>query len=152
MSTLALNKRARFDYDILDTYEAGLKLTGAEVKSAKAGHVQLKTAYISLRNGEIWLIGAHISAYKPAGKPDNYNPERNRKLLIKRREIKYLIGKTAEAGLTLVPISLYTKGDLVKCSFGLARGKKNYEKREAIKKRDVDRSIRRAKRGDLNSD
>ncbi|MEK7665342.1 MAG: SsrA-binding protein SmpB [Patescibacteria group bacterium] len=142
MPTLAYNKRAKFDYEILEEMEAGLKLTGAETKSAKAGHVSFQGAYVSVRGNEAWLKAMHISPYKPAGEQKTYNPTRDRKLLLHKREIKRLIGKSKEAGLTLVPISLYTKGDLVKLSFGIGRGKKQFEKREAIRKREIDREIR----------
>ena len=143
MPTIALNKRAKFDYEILEEFEAGLRLTGAETKSAKAGHVDFKGAYISIRNDEAWLKGLHVSPYKPAGEQKEYNPKRDRKLLLHKREIKRLLGKSHEAGLTIVPISLYTKGTFVKLSFGVGRGKKQFEKREAIKKREVDRELRR---------
>lgn len=142
MPTLAFNKRAKFDYEILEELEAGLRLTGAETKSVKAGHVSFIGAHVSIRGNEAWLKALHISPYKPAGQQKLYNPTRDRKLLLHKREIKRLIGKSKEAGLTLVPISLYTKGDLVKLGFGIARGKKQFEKRESIKKREVEREIR----------
>lgn len=141
MPTLAVNKKARHDYDFIEEYEGGLVLTGAEVKSAKLGHIQLKGSYLSVRAGELWIRNMHISRYKKAGAQEGYNPTRDRKVLVHRREIKKLIGKQQAEGLTLVPISVYTKGDLVKLSFALARGKKKYEKRESIKKRDVMRKI-----------
>ena len=139
MPTLATNKRAKFDYELLEEFEAGLKLTGAEVKSIKGGHAQIDRAFVSLENAAAWLKGAHVSAYKPAGMQADYNAERPRKLLLHKREINRMIGKAKEAGLTFVPISLYTKGDLVKLSFALARGKKKFEKREAIKTREFKR-------------
>jgi len=142
MPKLTLNKRARFDYDFLETFEGGLALTGAEVKAAKEGHVQLKGAFISIKDRELWLRNAYIAPYKPAGKQPNYDPDQDRKILVHRAELKRLIGKTQEAGLTIVPISLYTKARLVKLEFALARGKKKYEKRETIKKRDLDRKVR----------
>ncbi len=142
MPKLALNKRARFDYEFLETFEGGLALSGAEVKSCKEGHVQLKGAFISIKDGELWLRNAYIAPYKPAGKQPDYDPDQDRKILVHRAELKRLIGKTQEAGLTIVPISLYTKARLVKLEFALARGKKKYEKRETIKKRDLDRKIR----------
>lgn len=147
MPTLALNKRAKFDYEILEEFEGGLKLTGAETKSAKAGQVNFKGAYVSVRGNEAWLKGLHISPYKPAGEQKEYNPTRDRKLLLHKREIQRLVGKSHEAGLTIVPISLYTKGTFVKLSFGVGRGKKQFEKREQIKKREVDREIRARLRG-----
>ncbi|MFH1088929.1 MAG: SsrA-binding protein SmpB [Candidatus Uhrbacteria bacterium] len=142
MENLAVNKRAEYDYDLLETFEGGLVLTGAEVKSAKAGHIQLKGAFIMFRNNEIWLKNALISRYEPAGPQDSYDPYRNRKILIRRRDINKLVGKLNTQGLTLVPIRVYLNRNLVKVSFALARGKKQYEKRAVIKKRDIDRQIR----------
>ena len=139
MPTLTTNKRARFDYEILEEYEAGLKLSGAEVKSIKGGHAQIDRAFVSIDNGAAWLKGAHVSAYKPAGAQLSYDPERPRQLLLHKKEINRMIGKMKEAGLTFVPISLYTKGDLVKCSFALARGKRKFEKWETIKTREFKR-------------
>ena len=147
MPTLAINKKARFDYEILDKLEGGLKLTGAEVKSVKAGHVQLKGAFLHIQGKELWLKGAFISAYKPAGTQADYKADRDRKVLVHRRELNRLIGKKSQEGLTLIPLSIYTKGDLVKLEFGVARGKKQYEKRETIKKRDVQRDIREKLKG-----
>ncbi|MBI4437452.1 SsrA-binding protein SmpB [Candidatus Uhrbacteria bacterium] len=147
MPTLAVNKTARFDYEILETLEGGLALTGAEVKSIKAGHVQLKGAFLDMREGELWLKNAFVSAYKPAGVREEYDPSRNRKVLVHKRELNRLVGKRHAEGLTLIPLSLYTKGGLVKLSFAVARGKKHFEKREAIKKRDVQRQIREKLKG-----
>lgn len=147
MPTLATNKYVRSDYDLLEEYEAGLVLTGPEVKSAKAGQVNMKGTYISVRGNEMIIRGLHISPYKPAGPRPDYDPTQDRKLLLHTREIKRLIGKSKEGGLTLVPISLYTKGDLVKLSFAVARGRKKYEKREAIKRKEVDREVRRIMKG-----
>jgi len=142
MKALATNKRARFDYEILENFEAGLVLLGYEVKSIKLGNVSLKGSFITIRNGELWLKNTHVSRYKPAGKLPDYDAERDRKLLVRKSELKKLMGKTGQQGLTLVPIRLYTKGNKVKLEFGLARGKKKHEKRELIKKRDIDREIR----------
>lgn len=141
MPTLAINKQAKRNYDLIEEFEAGLILSGAEVKSMKLGHVQLKGAYVTIRDGELWIRNMHVSKYKKAGEQPMYNPTRDRKLLVHRRELRKLVGKKSSEGLTLVPISVYTKGDLVKLSFALARGKKKYEKREDIKKRDVQRKI-----------
>ncbi|MFH1252945.1 MAG: SsrA-binding protein SmpB [Candidatus Uhrbacteria bacterium] len=141
-SMIAFNKRASFDYDFLETFDGGLVLTGAEVKSAKAGHVQLKGAFVLIRNGELWLKNALFSRYEPAGPQESYDPYRNRKILVRRRDINKLIGKIQTQGLTLVPIKVYRHRNLVKVSFALARGKKKYEKRAAIKKRDIERQIR----------
>lgn len=143
MATIATNKRAKFDYDFLEEFEAGLKLTGAEVKSIKGGHAQLNQSHITVRGNDAWLHGAHVSIYKPAGPQPSYEPDRDRKLLLHKKEIKRMLGKSKEAGLTFVPISLYTKGDLVKLSFALARGKRQFEKRETIKKREFQRERQR---------
>ncbi len=143
MSTLAVNKKAKFDYEILDTHEAGLVLTGPEVKSVKAGQVQLKGAFLHIKNGELWLKNAFIAKYKPAASyQEDYDAQRDRKVLVHKRELKRLIGKKQAEGLTIVPLSIYTKGNLIKLQFAVARGKKKYEKRETIKKRDVDRQLR----------
>lgn len=147
MTVIALNKKAGFDYKILDTYEAGLVLLGHEVKSIKNGHISLKESFIDIRRvkghePELYLIKAHISLYGPAGKMDNYDPTRPRKLLLKKNEIAHLIGKKQAAGLTLVPLKIYTKKSLIKLEFGVAQGRKKHDKREVIKKREVDRQIR----------
>ena len=141
MSTLAYNKRANFDYDISETYEAGMVLFGHEVKSIKSGQASLRGAFVTLKNAghklpEVYLTNAHIPLYKKASIPKNYDPDRPKKLLIKKKEIKHLIGKKNEQGLTLVPIKLYNKGPKVKLSFGIAKGKKKYDKRQIIKKRE----------------
>ncbi len=142
MPTLAVNKRAGYDYDILDRFEGGLALTGPEVKSAKAGHIQLKGAFLHVRGGELWLKNAFITRYAPAGPQPGYDPSRDRKVLVHKRELGRVAGKVQAEGLTLVPISVYTRGNLVKIEFALARGKRQFEKREAIKKREVQRSLR----------
>lgn len=149
MKNLAYNKRARYDYDILEKFEAGLILTGAEVKSIKQGNISLKGSYVTLKKTdkelpEAWLINTHISKYKPAGDQPDYDPERSRKLLLNKSEIKQLIGKKQEQGLTIIPLSVYTKRSRIKLKIGLGRGKKKYEKRESIKKREADKKIRRA--------
>lgn len=141
---LAKNPRAKFDYQIRDTIEAGLVLLGHEVKSARSGNISLKGAYASLAKNELWLLNAHIGAYQKAGHLKDYDPTRSRKLLIRKSELKKLIGTLQSQGLTLVPISVYTKGRRLKVELGLARGKKKYEKRETIKKRAVDKEIQRA--------
>lgn len=148
MPTLAVNKRANYDYEILERYEAGLVLFGHEVKSVKTGHISLKGAYVTLKQTgkslpELYLINAHIPLYKKASTVKDYDPYRARKLLLRKSEIKRLVGKKQEQGLTLVPIKVYTKRSLVKLEFGLGRGKKKYDKRELIKKRETDKKIRR---------
>lgn len=142
MPALATNKRAAFDYEFLEKFEGGLKLTGAETKSVKAGHIQLQGSFLFLKSGELFLKGATISKYGPAGEQPGYDPIRDRKVLVHKRELRRLIGKTHEHGLTLVPITVYTKQALIKLEFALAKGKKQYEKREVLKKRDVERDIR----------
>lgn len=144
MPTLATNKRARFDYDILEKYEAGIVLTGQEVKSARKGSVSLKGAFVTIRENEAWLTNAHIGKYEKAGPLPGYDPTHTRKLLLKKREIATLLGKRKQAGLTLLPLSLYTTRNRLKLEIGLARGRKKYEKRDLIKKRDVERAMREA--------
>ncbi len=145
MPTLATNKKASFDYKLLEILEAGLVLYGHEVKAVKDGHISLKGSYISFRylNGvpELYLIGAHISKYRHAGNLPDYNPIRERKLLLKNREIKHLLGKKEENGLTLVPVKIYTKRSLIKMELALAEGKKKFDKRDDLKKKDLDRQI-----------
>ena len=143
MPTLAINKRAHFDYTILEKYQAGLVLFGQEVKSIKTGHISLKESFISVHNQELYLTNAHIPPYARAGFIANYNPTRSRKLLLKKSEIKHLIGKIKIQGLTLVPIKLYTKKRLIKLVFGIGKGKKEYDKRQKIKKTETERKIRR---------
>lgn len=141
---LAVNKQARHDYLILEVIEAGLSLSGPEVKAVRAGHVSLKAAYAVVTNGECWLLNAHISPYDQAGPQPGYEPTRSRKLLLHRRQIDRLVGQLKEKGLTLLPLKLYTRGVRIKCELGLGRGKKLHEKRELIKKRDTEREIRTA--------
>jgi len=146
MSTLAINKRAKFDYEFIERYEAGLALFGHEVKSIKTGHISLRGAFVTIHNNELYLTNALVPPYKHAGNLVDYDPNRSRKLLVKRSEIRSLIGKKAQAGLTMVPIRVYTKRNLIKLEFALARGKSKYDKRAVNKKRDSDRIITRALR------
>lgn len=146
MPTLATNSRARFDYDILKKFEAGIVLTGQEVKSVREGNVSLKGAYATLHRGEVFLLNAHIGPYKKAGPLPAYEPTASRKLLLHIREVKELIGAIHTQGLTLVPLSLYTRGRRLKVELGLARGRKKYEKREVIKKRAVQKEIQQVLR------
>lgn len=149
MPTLAKNKRAFFDYEILETYEAGLMLTGGEVKSARSGSISLRGAFVTLRGQtrlqrelpELFLTNATISAYQNQDK--THEPQRPRKLLLRKKEIASLVGKRQARGLTLVPLSVYTKGRHIKLEFGLGKGKKKLDKRETIKKRETDREIHR---------
>lgn len=147
MPTLAVNKRAKFDYEILDTVEAGLVLSGQEVKSIRAGRMSLMGAYVTIANGAARLIGSHVQRYPQAGPQPDYDPDRSRLLLLHKRELAKLAGKMEQKGLTLVPISVYTKGSKIKLEFGIGRGKKQFEKKEQIKRRDVDREVRRALKG-----
>lgn len=141
MPTLAYNKRAKFDYDLLTEFEGGLVLTGAEVKAAKKASINMQGAFLTIRGGELWLKNMHIGAYTPAGRQEEYDPTHDRKVLVRKRELKKILSKHESDRLTIMPISVYTKGGLVKISFALARGKKKHEKRETIKKRDVEREI-----------
>jgi SsrA-binding protein len=141
--TVATNKEAYHNYHILETYEAGLELLGTEVKSARAGRVNLKDAYALVRNGEAWLLNAHISHYSH-GNRQNHDPVRDRRLLLHKREIIRLQSKIQEKGLTIVPTKLYFKGDLIKCELGIARGKKLYDKRADEAKKTQEREARAA--------
>lgn len=145
MPTLATNKQAHFNYDIISQYEAGLVLTGAEVKAVKKSMISLKGAYITHQNNELWLKNCLISPYQIKNQ-SGYDPYNLRKILLKRSEIDSLMGKIKEKGLTLLPINVYTKKALIKIKIGLARGRKLHDKRQAIKKRDLDRQIGRALR------
>lgn len=140
--TLVVNRQARFNYEILETIEAGIALLGTEVKSIREGKGNIKEAYADIRNGEVWLTGAHINPYSH-GNITNHDPLRERRLLLNAREISRLQGKVVEKGLTLVPLRLYLKGRLIKLELGLARGKKVVDKREDIKKRDQEREVQR---------
>ena len=145
MPDVAVNRQARYRYQLLDKWEAGMVLTGTEVKSLRGGNVQLKDGYASVRDGEVWLHNVHIPPYGPATR-ENHEPERPRKLLMHRREIERLIGKTKEKGLTLVPTRLYFKGRHAKVEIALARGKDVGDKRQAIKERELKREMERALR------
>lgn len=137
-----INRRARYDYELLEKFEAGIALTGPEVKSAKGGKISLEEGFVRLRDNEAWLFNAHIHPYPFADNRD-YDPRRARKLLLRKKELLKLEQKTKGKGLTIVPVSCYTKGNLVKLKIALARGKKKYEKREVKKKRDIEREIAR---------
>jgi len=142
MAEIAKNKRAYFDYDILEKIEAGIELKGFEVKAIKNGRVNLSGSYVVINNNEARLLNADIPAYQPGNTPDNYDSKRTRRLLIKKSEIKNLIGKTAEKTLTIVPLRVYLKRSLIKLEIGLAKSRKKFDKREIIKKREVEREIR----------
>lgn len=140
---LADNKKALFDYEILEKYEAGIVLIGAEVKSVQGGHISLKGAYVTFHHNEPYLTGAHISRYKPAAGLADYDPERSRKLLLRNKEIRHLLAKKEEKGLTIVPLMVYIKHSKIKVEIAVGKGKKQFEKKEKIKARDIERDIRR---------
>jgi SsrA-binding protein len=140
---IASNRKARHDYSILDTYEAGVVLVGTEVKSLRLGRASLVDAFATVDDGEVWLRGLHIPEYD-RGTWTNHEPRRTRKLLLHRGEIERLIGKTRESGLSLVPLAMYFKDGKVKVELGLGKGRKSYDKRQALAKRDADREITRA--------
>src|SRR3954453_14283026 len=139
---ITTNRQAAFRYNLLEKFEAGIVLQGSEVKSLRSGSVQLKDAYAEVRDGEVWLRNMHIAPYAPAR--ENHEPDRPRKLLLHRREIERLIGKTAEKGLTIVPTRVYFKGSRAKVELAVATGKQLHDKRRAIKDRDVKREVDRA--------
>lgn len=139
---ISSNRKANFEYEILNRLEAGIVLTGTEVKSLREGRVNLQDSYGRIRNDEVWLINSHISEYK-FGNINNHEPLRNRKLLLNKREIRKIKQQLQEKGLTLIPLKIYFKGSLVKVEIGISRGKKIYDKRESVKKREVERNLRR---------
>ena len=144
--TVATNRKARFEYEILETVEAGIALLGPEVKSLRAGNANLTDAFAVVRRGEVFLLGCYISPYEQAAR-ENPDPRRERKLLLHRREIARLAARVAERGLTLVPLELYFKDGRAKVELALARGKRGPDKREAIRQRESDRELQRALRG-----
>ena len=143
MSHLADNKKAFYDYEILEKFEAGIVLIGTEVKSIKDGRINLAGSYIVPKDGEFFMINANVPPYQPKNAPNDYDPLRSRKILITKKEIDYLLGKTKERGLTLLPLNVYNKRGKIKLEFGLAQGKKKFDKRETIKKRESEREIGR---------
>lgn len=136
------NRKALHDYFIIETFEAGIALKGTEVKSLRLGSANLQDGYAVIKKGEIWLLGMHISPFEK-GNINNHDPRRDRKLLMHRREIFRIAGKMTDKGLTLVPLKIYLKKNIIKVELGLAKGKKEYDKRAAIAKRDVERQLRR---------
>ena len=145
MTVLAENRKALFNFKILEKFEAGLVLTGPEVKSAKKGSVNLQGSYVMPRGRELWLTGCHIAPYGPAkGVQKSYDPKRDRKLLLTHKELSYLLGKFSAKGLTIVPISVYTTHRLVKVQIAVAQGKTKSDKRVSIKKKELARDIRRS--------
>ena len=143
MKVVGVNKKARTDYEILERMEAGIVLKGTEVKSLREGRVSFKDAFCRIKNGEVWLLNLHIAPYDHASKVFNHDPERPRKLLLHKREIKRLIGKLQERGLTLIPTKIYfNERGIAKVELALARGKKKYDKREDIKRRELERRMK----------
>ncbi|MBI4472662.1 MAG: SsrA-binding protein SmpB [Acidobacteria bacterium] len=140
---IAVNRQAFHNYDIIEKFEAGLVLTGTEIKSAREGHVNLKDAYGLVQRGEVWLLNCHISPYSH-GNYANHDPLRTRKLLLRRSEINRLIGRTTEKGLTLVPLRFYLKDGRLKCELALAKGRKIHDKREVARQKTIDKETRQA--------
>lgn len=143
MATYAENRKARFNYEILETIEAGLVLSGQEVKSVREGRASLEGSFASIRGGELFLLNSSIPPYQVSNLKKEYDPLRARKLLVSKKEITKLIGMEKTRGLTLVPLSVYNKGHRIKVSIAIARGKKTHDKRESAKKREINREIRR---------
>jgi SsrA-binding protein len=142
-NTLSENRKAKFNYDILEIIEAGIELKGFEVKAIKSGRANIAGAFATVKDDQIWLTNADVPPYQPKNTPPDYDPRRPRRLLLKKSEIKYLIGKMRAERLTVMPLKLYNKAGRIKVELGLARGKRKYEKREVIKKREVQKEIRR---------
>ena len=147
MPTFAENRQARFRYEITETLEAGLELLGHEVKAIKTGRVNLAGSYVIVRGGECFLSGATISPYQPTNLPEGYDPARLRRLLLTKKEIAELANIETKKGLTIIPLRMYTKGRSIKLAIGIARGRKGHDKREHLKRREVDREIRRTLKG-----
>ncbi len=143
MPTLAVNKKARFDYEVLETYKAGIVLFGFEAKAIRAGKGQLTGSFVLVRGGEVFWVNGHIAPYQPKNTPPSYQPDRTRKLLLTKKEIAELAGKSSQKGLTLIPLTLYTEGRKIKLAFGLAKSRRKYEKREVIKKREFEKEKRK---------
>ena len=146
---LAANRRAFHDYHVLERFEAGVVLTGTEVKSCRAGRVQLREGYVDFREGEAWLVGVHVSPYEH-GRRDNPSPDRDRKLLLARREIDRLAGKARAKSFTVVPLAMYVKGSRIKLEIALVQGKQLHDKREAARRRELEREARRAMAGEFD--
>lgn len=144
MTVYADNRRAHFDYELLEKFTAGLELTGGEVKSVRSGKASLVGSFVSVRGGEAFLINAEVPPYQPKNTPEGYDPRRARKLLLSKDEIEHLLEVESTKGLTIVPLSVYNKGKFVKLDLAIARGKKKFDKREAIKKRDTERELGRS--------
>ncbi len=145
LKIVARNRKASHDYHLLDRFEAGIELTGTEIKSVRSHNVSLPRGYVQVRNGELWLFDVHIAPYERAGY-EKHDPDRPRKLLLHRREINKIIGSITNKGLTMVPTKMYLKNGWAKVEVALAKGKKQYDKRAALRKRDADRQVERALR------
>ena len=143
MASYAENRKARFNYEFLEKYETGIELLGTEVKSVRGGQMSLEGAFVIIRGGEAFLINSNIPPFQPKNAPKDYDPLQNRKLLLTKVEIIELTGSEKNKSLTIVPISVYNKGRKIKVEIALVKGKKKFDKRETIKKRDTDREIRR---------
>lgn len=143
MKIYSENKKALFNYEVLEKYEAGIVLFGQEVKSIKTGHINLAGSYVTITGGEPFLIGVKVPPYQPNNAGSDFGEERPRKLLLNKKEIDELIGKTKQKGFSLIPLKVFDKGGRIKLEFGLARGKKKFDKKEKIKKRDVEREVNR---------
>lgn len=143
MADLATNKRARFDYEILETYEAGIALSGHEVKAVRTGKARLEGSFVVVRGGEAFLVGASISPYQPANTAKNYDPERARTLLLSKKDLAILLAQSEKKGLTIVPLSMYNKKRLIKIAVAVVRGKKEYDKRQKIREREDARAALR---------
>ena len=143
MKPYAENRKARHEYEILEEFEGGLALDGAEVKSVREGGARLAGAYLQPFRGELWLFGSHISPYSKQGRRLNHDADRKRKVLVHKKELRHLFGKTQQKGLTLVPLAFYPVGRRIKISFALCRGRKQHDKREQLKQRDLERQMRR---------
>jgi SsrA-binding protein len=137
------NKKAGFDYNILETFEAGIVLFGQEVKSIKTGHINLSASYIVFRFGEPYLVGVKVPPYQPNNIGSDYNQERERKILLNKKEISYLMGKSKQKGFSLIPLKVFDKNGRIKLEFGLAQGKKKHDKKDKIKREDIERETRR---------
>ncbi len=147
---VATNRKAQHDYFIEDSYEAGIALTGTEIKSVRAARVNLRDGFVQIRNGEAWLLNVHISPYD-FGNRENHEPRRERRLLLHRQEIRKLLSKVSERGWTIVPLSMYIKAGRAKVEIALVRGKRLYDKRDSVAERDMDRELRRTlKDGDYD--
>lgn len=143
MSKYAQNKRASFEYEIIEKYEAGIELSGMEVKSIRNGKMSLEGSFVIIRGGEAFLINSNITAFQPKNTSEDYDPLRNKRLLLTKKEIKKLAGNEKNKSLTIVPLAVYNKGKKIKIEIALVKGKKKRDKREAIKKRETDRELRR---------